>query len=134
MLIRGSLLAAAASLGLLACGDDPPEEPMVCGGAQAAAARRGPLQISESIQDLQCGPTLDFVPINSYAGEIASVQDREGAVVLIDGRCTRTLIVAAAGPVVMTAGHCVSVGEQTLVVFNFEDAPDGDPLITQGTV
>jgi hypothetical protein len=133
MTIRGALLAAAASLGLWACGDDPPAKPMACGGAQAAPRLR-PLQITGSTQDLQCGPTLDFVPINSYEGEITSVQDREGAVVLIDGRCTGTLIAAGAGPVVVTAGHCVAVGERTLVVFNFEDAPDGDPLITEGTV
>jgi hypothetical protein len=134
MTLRGALLVIAAPLGLLACGDDPPDKPAVCGGAQAAAPRLGTLQISDSIHDLQCGPTLDFVAINSYEGEIASVQDREGAVVLIDGRCTGTLIAAAAGPVVATAGHCVAVGDRDLVVFNFEDAPDGDPLIIEGTV
>jgi hypothetical protein len=35
---------------------------------------------------------------------------------------------------VLTAGHCVGLGDQSVVVFNFEDDPDGDPLITQGTV
>jgi V8-like Glu-specific endopeptidase len=82
----------------------------------------------------QCGPTLDFTPINSYRGELAGVQDREEAVALLDGRCTGTLIEASAGPVVLTAGHCVGLGDRTLLVFNFEDAPDGDPLITEGTV
>jgi hypothetical protein len=82
----------------------------------------------------QCGPTLDFTPINSYRGALASVQDREDAVALLDGRCTGTLIEASAGPVVLTAGHCVGLGDRTLLVFNFEDKPDGDPLITEGTV
>jgi len=83
---------------------------------------------------VQCGPTLDFTPINRYEGELASAQEREGAVVLINGLCTGTLIAAAAGPVVATAGHCVALGDRDLVVFNFEDEPDGDPLITEGTV
>jgi V8-like Glu-specific endopeptidase len=83
----------------------------------------------------QCGPTLDFTPINSYQGEFADVvQDREDAVVLIDGRCTGTLIEASAGPVVLTAGHCVGLGDRSLLVFNFEDNPDGDPLVTEGSV
>jgi Trypsin-like peptidase domain len=82
----------------------------------------------------QCGPTLEFTPINSYQGEFADVQDREDAVVLIDGRCTGTLIEASAGPVVITAGHCVGLGDRSLLVFNFEDAADGDPLITEGKV
>ncbi len=84
---------------------------------------------------MQCGPTLDFTPINSYLGELSDViQRREDAVVLIDGRCTGTLIAASAGPVVLTAGHCVGLGDRSLIVFNFEDDPDGDTLITEGTV
>ena len=35
---------------------------------------------------------------------------------------------------VLTAGHCVGLGDRPLLVFNFEDNPDGDPLITEGTV
>jgi hypothetical protein len=35
---------------------------------------------------------------------------------------------------VVTAGHCVRLEQRPLVVFNSEDAPDGDPLITEGTV
>jgi hypothetical protein len=84
---------------------------------------------------LQCGPTLDFTPINSYQGEFSDIaQDREDAVALIDGNCTGTLIEASAGPVVVTAGHCVRLGDRPLLVFNFEDNPDGDPLVTEGTV
>jgi hypothetical protein len=83
----------------------------------------------------QCGPTLQLTPINSYQGEFADVvQDREEAVVLIDGRCTGTLIEASAGPVVLTAGHCVGLGDGSLLVFNFEDASDGDRLVTEGLV
>jgi hypothetical protein len=94
---------------------------------ERAAARPDPRQ------GLQCGPTLDFTPINRYQGELAGAQEREEAVVLINGLCTGTLIAAAAGPVVLTAGHCVGLGDQVVVVFNHEDEPDGDALITNGT-
>ncbi|HEX2570307.1 MAG TPA: serine protease [Polyangia bacterium] len=117
--------AIAVSLGASACKDMAPRVPNVCQTATAAA---------QSVRDLQCGPTLDFIPVNSYQGAIGAVDDREDAVVLINGLCTGTLIAAAAGPVVLTAGHCVGLGDHPLVVFNFEDAPDGDPLITEGTV
>ncbi|WP_224369601.1 trypsin-like serine peptidase [Hyalangium versicolor] len=84
---------------------------------------------------MQCGPTQDFTPINSYQGEFADVvQGPEDAVVMIDGRCTGTLIQASEGPVVLTAGHCVALGDRDVVVFNFEDDADGDTLITEGTV
>ncbi len=100
--------------------------PAVCGHPEALAQHR---------YALQCGPTLDFIPINSYQGELAGVvQASEDAVALINGNCTGTLIQASAGPVVLTAGHCVRLGDQSLLVFNFEDQPDGDPLMTEGTV
>ena len=35
---------------------------------------------------------------------------------------------------VLTAGHCVGLGDRSLLVFNFEDNPDGETLITEGTV
>jgi len=129
MTLWGSRLAGTVLLllGILACGEEPvpaPPEPPVCENPQKP--RVGSLW--------QCGPTLDFTPVNGYQGEFANVQDREDAVVLIDGRCTGTLIEASAGPVVLTAGHCVAVGDRSLLVFNFEDDPDGDPLVTEGTV
>jgi len=93
-----------------------------------------PPQTAKSIRGVQCGPTLDFTPINSYQGELVGVQDREDAVVLINGTCTGTLIAAGAGPVVVTAGHCVGLADRAVVAFNVEDAPDGDPLVTEGTV
>jgi hypothetical protein len=101
---------------------DPPDP--VCGMSPSAA---------RSLR-AQCGPTLDFTPINAYAGDFPHVQDREDAVVLIGGTCTGTLIDAAAGPVVLTAGHCVGVGDSVLLAFNDEADPDGDPLVTNGTV
>jgi len=121
----GPLLAGTVLLGVAACGTAVPADPVVCQDPK-----------TPEVSSLwQCGPTLDFTPINSYQGEFADVvQDREDAVVLIDGRCTGTLIEASAGPVVMTAGHCVGLGDRALLVFNFEDAPDGDPLMTEGTV
>lgn len=82
----------------------------------------------------QCGPTLDFIPIHEYDGDVTEVQDREDAVVLINGACTGTLIAATAGPVVITAGHCVGLKDRTLIAFNVEVEPDGDQLLTTGTV
>jgi hypothetical protein len=120
----GSLLAGTVFLGVAACGTAVPADPPVCGNPKRPEVSR----LS------QCGPTLDFTPINSYQGEIADVQDMEDAVVLINGRCTGTLIDASAGPVVVTAGHCVGLGDRVLLVFNFENEPDGDPLVTEGSV
>src|SRR5690349_15074895 len=97
MVFRGPALAAAALLSIAACGE---------------------LETSEVILGSQCGPTLDFTPINQYRGQIAAVQDREDAVVLLNGSCTGTLIAAARGPVVITAGHCVGLGDPSLVAFN----------------
>src|SRR5678815_2570924 len=103
-----------------------------CGGAADAP------RVCEQAHPLrtdQCGPTIDFTPVNSYGGDLAAiVNEREDAVVLINGTCTGTLIQAVAGPVVITAGHCVGLGDRPFLVFNFEDAPDGDPLQTEGTV
>lgn len=82
----------------------------------------------------QCGPTLDFVPVHEYQGSVSAVRQREDAVVLINGNCTGTLIAASAGPVVLTAGHCVTPGVRATVAFNVEEAPDGDPLVTEGEV
>jgi hypothetical protein len=110
--------------GLAGCGDAPAPRVPVCAD----------LQIGRAAPRAQCGATLDFTPINRYQGAIASVQDREGAVVLIDGNCTGTLIAAAAGPVVLTAGHCVGLGDQALLAFNVEAEPDGEQLVTNGTV
>ncbi|NOJ91350.1 trypsin-like peptidase domain-containing protein [Corallococcus coralloides] len=132
---RGRILAGAfILLGLAACGkEEVPavSHPLVCESPAASRVRPPP----EVRGQTQCGPTADFTPINSYQGEFADVaQTAEDAVVLIDGRCTGTLIEASAGPVVVTAGHCVALGDRSLIVFNFEDQPDGDPLITEGTV
>ena len=112
---------AAALVLVTACGGAP-DAPIVCEQAH-------PLRTD------QCGPTVDFTPVNSYAGDLAAiVNEREDAVVLINGTCTGTLIEAVAGPVVITAGHCVRLGDRPFLVFNFEDAPDGDQLQTEGTV
>jgi len=124
MTLWGRILAGTVILGIVACGDAVPAPPAVCESPKRPEVR----------SLWQCGPTLDFTPINSYEGELADAQDREEAVVLIDGRCTGTLIEASAGPVVITAGHCVGLGDRALLVFNFEDNPDGEELVTEGTV
>jgi trypsin-like peptidase len=113
MNLRPLVAAAAVSLGTAACGDP---------------------QIGEASRGLQCGPSLDFTPVNAYRGGLPAVHEREDAVALINGNCTGTLVAAQAGPVVLTAGHCVGLGDRSLVVFNFEADPDGDPLVTNGTV
>ncbi|MEO7730870.1 MAG: serine protease [Kofleriaceae bacterium] len=124
-MMRAAALVAV-SWGLLgACGESAPAPPVaVCGSLQT-----GPVT-----PHTQCGGTLDFTPINAYQGELASAQDREGAVALIGGDCTGTWIAAAAGPVVLTAGHCAGLGDSVLIAFNVEAEPDGDPLVTEGTV
>ena len=101
--------------------DAPPDVPIVCPTAHVA-------------RPAQCGPALDFTPINSYQGELAIVNAREDAVAMLGGTCTGTLVAAVAGPVVLTAGHCFPMDGRVLTAFNFEDAPDGDPLVTEGTV
>jgi len=125
-MMRGAPIVALSWAWLGACGESAPPPPPtpVCGALQIAPVR----------PHSQCGGTLDFTPINAYHGELASAQDREGAVVLINGDCTGTLIAAAAGPVVLTAGHCVARGDVALIAFNDEDAPDGEQAVTQGTV
>lgn len=120
----GPLLAGTVLLGLVACEEPVPVDPPVCEDPKQPEV--GSLS--------QCGPTEDFTPVNSYQGEFSDVLDREDAVVLIDGRCTGTLIEASAGPVVITAGHCVGLGDWATLAFNLEDNPDGDPLNTRGTV
>jgi Trypsin-like peptidase domain len=121
LLCAGALFAGACSDGDGAA----PMPPNVCGDQ---AARPG------LVQRTQCGPTADFIPIHQYQGEVAAVQAREDAVVLINGSCTGTLIAAASGPVVLTAGHCAPLGGDVTVAFNVETEADGDPLVTTGTV
>jgi hypothetical protein len=115
---------------VVACGDPEPVEPdaappMVC-GAELRGARHA--------RPTQCGRTLDFTPINRYAGGFAPAQLREDAVALVAGACTGTWIAAAAGPVVITAGHCAALGARLVVAFNVEAEPDGDALVTEGLV
>jgi len=114
---------------IAACGDSRPRTLEICAGNEPPM-----LRASGGRNRSQCGAAANFTPINSYQGEIADVQVREDAVALINGDCTGTLIAAAAGPVVLTAGHCVGLGNQALLEFNYEEMPDDDPLVTTGTV
>lgn len=121
---RITIATAAAVVWLAACGSDPSPRAPIC----EASRIRGASHFS------QCGPTQDFTPVNQYHGAVASLQDREDAVALINGNCTAALVAATAGPVLLTAGHCVRPGDRALVAFNVEANPDGDPLVTEGTV
>ncbi len=126
MTLREAILGITGASVAAACGATTPDLPAIC--EEPPPARSSP------VRQLQCGPTLDFTPINSYQGELAGAQEREEAVVLINGACTGTLIAAGAGPVVLTAGHCATLGDRPVIAFNIEDEPDGDPLVTEGTV
>src|SRR5688572_17116246 len=94
MTLWGALLAGTVLPGIVACGD---AVPAVCGDSQMSEVSRlsKVSRLSEVGSLWQCGPTLDFTPINSYRGKFANVQDREDAVVLINGSCTGTLIEAS---------------------------------------
>src|SRR4051812_33068720 len=132
--MSGSVRIAAAALclgplaigSLAACGaSDPPRTLEVCAQPQALAK---PVRSPRS----QCGPTADFIPINSYQGDIAGAQVREDAVVLVNGDCTGTLIAAAAGPVVLTAGHCVGVGGGEAGGVDSQEGAAGGPPAPRG--
>lgn len=124
--MRVPVVLAAAWLSATACGDDGAGMEVASGPCEEPR----PAALLRS----QCGPSLDLTPVNRYQGEIAALQEREDAVVLIGGGCTGTLIAAAAGPIVLTAGHCGRLGDRPLVAFNVEADPDGDALVTNGTV
>lgn len=84
----------------------------------------------------QCGPRLDFMPVNSYSGPFQWTQLREDAVVLVNSDCTGTYIRTAAKDlfVVLTAGHCVRLGDSASITFNFEIRADGPQHVWEGTV
>ncbi len=83
----------------------------------------------------QCGATLEFEEVNSYGGDFPHVDSREGAVVLVDGACSGTLIDGGdAGVLVLTAGHCVEPNEDVFIVFNHEVCPDGPEEVINGVV
>lgn len=127
MIRRGQLLAIAVTLGAAGCGPKLPKIDTACGQL--------PLEDRPISGASQCGPTLDFAPVNRYQGQLAAaVQEREDAVALLGGTCTGTLIAAVSGPVVLTAGHCGQLNDQFVVAFNVEENPDGDQLVTTGTV
>ena len=45
-----------------------------------------PPAAKQPLRPEQCGPTADYIPINSYAGELVVVQEREDAVVMLRDR------------------------------------------------
>lgn len=125
-MLRGASLFLL--LALVGCGPPPRQVPLICGEPQQHRPQR------HKAAPWQCGPTLDFSPVNGYQGEFSPVLHREDAVALLDGRCTGTLVQAAAGPVLLTAGHCHALGDRVVAAFNYEEDADGDPLVTEATV
>ncbi|MEZ4361552.1 MAG: serine protease [Kofleriaceae bacterium] len=112
---RSPAAAAIALLAVSACDVGAVEPAVQCETAAAAPSLRS-----------RCGARLDFTPINAYAGDFPDVQLLEEAVVLINGNCSGTLIDGGeAGELVLTAGHCVGLGDDALLVFNHEDCADG---------
>lgn len=103
---------------------------VACGGTES------PLDASQSARGTQCGPQLDFVPINQYADSFGWTQAREEAVVLVNADCSGTYVrtVESDRYVVLTAGHCVELGDRALVTFNFELDGDGPETESEGTV
>ncbi len=91
---------------------------------------------AEERSSAQCGPTSDFEEINHYTGEFPDVQSLEDSVALINGNCTGTLINGGdtTGGLILTAGHCTALGDETLVVFNHELCPDGETSSHIGVV
>ncbi len=109
----------------------------VAAAASAAACAPAPdVDFASSARGAQCGPTLDFVPINGPEGSGPWVDAREDGVALVNGTCTGVLIgpVGGSGPLVLTAGHCVALGDEALVAFNVEEDPDGAESVVLGEV
>jgi V8-like Glu-specific endopeptidase len=123
--VRSKLVLGLGLLPVASCASDPAVPPTPPPSCADVTSQLRPYST--------CGGSADLTPINSYTGDITAVQDREDAVVLIDGTCSGTLVAAAKGPVVLTAGHCASLGQQVEVAFNVEANPDGDTLTTNGT-
>ena len=116
--VVGLASAAVSLVGTAACGASP----------DASFARTS--------SGAQCGPTLDFEPVNEAVDHRGWIAAREDGVALIDGACTGAFIgtVEDSGPLVITAGHCVGLGDRPTVVFNFEDNADGAQTVISGTV
>lgn len=107
-------LAGLSSLLVAAC-HTPSTEPRCEGDEELPASHA-----------LQCGPTLDFTEINAYRGALPHLEERENAVVLVQGACSGTWIESSEGErFVLTAGHCVRPSQHVLISFNHELCPDG---------
>ncbi|MEM7675833.1 MAG: serine protease [Myxococcota bacterium] len=104
-----------------------------CGGAKSGP-ESGP--IGQTSRGAQCGPTLDFEPINAFDSPFEWLQQREEAVVFINGTCTGAYLGAVGNieHLVITAGHCTRVGDEPVVVFNFEQDADGPESFQFGLV
>ena len=91
------------------------------------------LDVDHQRQETQCGPRLEFQPINRYFGSFVWAQAREESVVLVNFDCTGTYIRTTAQPyLILTAGHCVELGATAQVTFNFELDADGPEETLEG--
>ena len=103
---------------------------LACGEAPRTAGT------ANTARGAQCGPTLDFEEINAYDGPLTWVQQREEAVVFVNGACSGVYIGAGGthAHLVLTAGHCVNAGDRVLVAFNVEADQDGPDISIMGQV
>lgn len=116
-------LAGLSSLLVAAC--HTPSTELRCEGDEELPASHA----------LQCGPTLDFTEINAYRGALPHLEERENAVVLVQGACSGTWIESSEGErFVLTAGHCVRPSQHVLISFNHELCPDGLVVTREGQV
>ena len=115
---------------------DPGSTPTFVQDSDPDVGRDADPDVGRQVRGTQCGPDLEFEPVNRYTGPLAWAQTREEAVVLINANCTGTYIRTTATDLflVLTAGHCVNLGERASINFNFEAEPDGPTHAWEGTV
>ena len=105
-------------------------------GEDAVSLEDETVEVDQLRRGTQCGPTIDWFPVNSYQSDLPWVQELEEATVLISSVCTGTYVRLSGSqdPYILSAGHCFQLGETVSVRFNFETAPDGPEFELEGRV
>lgn len=109
---------------------------VLAAGGGFSCSPSGGLATETAIHGTQCGPNLEFIPVNAYMGDLEHVDTTEEAVVWVGSTCTGTYVATAAEGLflVLSAGHCARLGETVPVTFNYELSPDGPEIQVEGTV